>query len=133
VRHEYEAQKSFIVCSCSDIIHAFITHFLTPQGVSATGGFRTSISPRGEAKSFLGHCLLSASEGCSCTNKPSVQGLWSHPLPSSPPLSPSLPSSPLPALAAAGLQARSPGTSKIELQKRSNFSSILHFILNLSS
>lgn len=132
MRHEYEAEKSFVVCNCSDIIRAFITHILTPQDVSALGGFRTSISSRREAKPILGHCLLLASEGCSCTNKTSMQRLQSHPLPLSPPLSPSPPSTPLPTSATVGLQARSPSTSKIELQKRSNFSSILRLILNSS-
>lgn len=128
MRHEYEAEKSFIVCNRSDIIHVFIARFLTPQDVSAIGGFRTSISSRREAKPLPGHCLLLASEGCSCTNKTFVKGLQSHPFPSSPPLSPSPPSSPLPTSATVGLQARSTSTSKTELQKRFNFSSILRLI-----
>lgn len=132
-RHEYEAEKSFIVCNCSDIICTFITHFLTSQSVFATGGFRISISSRREAKLALGHCLLLASEGCSCTNKTSRQGLQSHLLLSTPPLSPSPPSSPLPTSDTVSLQARSPSTSMIELKKRSNFSSILRLILNSSS
>lgn len=99
VRCEYEAEKSFIVYNSSDIIHAFITHFLIPQDVSVIGDFRTVFLffiPRKEAKPSLSPCLFLASEGCSCTNKISIQVLQSHPSPSSSPLSPLLPTSPLP-------------------------------------
>lgn len=122
VRHESEAEESFTLCNCSDIIRVFITHFLTPQYISAIGGFRTNILSRRQVKPILGHCLLLASKGCSCTSK-------SHLLPSSSPPSPPPPSSPFPTSATVGLQTRYSSTSKMESQKRSNFLSILLLIL----